>query len=272
MEIDIRETGERYVQSRVPDRHDTLTEYGTRDTVYLPHDPPSDREPLPRTLARTVHTVSAILLFLIAVPTLLWMVGGNPMRRLPAWSQIPEWFDKFGGRFTPDVLVGAALWGMWLLWGAFALLLIAELVAAATRWRIPVVRLPAPLHRLVFGLAGTAALAVTSVGNPNDAGDDGRAATTVAAADIPRQAAARGPAIIRVAEHQYIYVVERHDTLSTIAKQWLGDANRWPEICALNKHRHFAKGARGVLRDCDLIYPGWDLRLPADARPPAGTT
>ncbi|MEV0156294.1 transcriptional regulator [Micromonospora sp. NPDC050686] len=211
--------------------------------------------------------------FLTAVPALLWLGGGNPVRRLPAWSQIPDWFERSNGRLTPDVLIGAALWAMWLLWGLFALLLLAEIVAALTRWRIPVLRLPAPLHRLVFGLAGTAALAVTSTGPLDRAANPDQPVTATAATpriDIPRQATARGPAIIRVADQRYAYTVERHDTLSKVAKAWLGDAGRWPEICQLNKHRHFAGG--GILRDCDLIYPGWELRLPADAGPPQAAT
>ncbi|MFI6263289.1 transcriptional regulator [Micromonospora sp. NPDC051006] len=204
------------------------------------------------------------------MPTLLWSAGGNPVRRLPAWSQIPDWFARSSGRFTPDVLVGAALWVMWLLWGVLALLLLAEVLAVLTRWRVPALRLPAPLHRLVFGLAGTAALAVTSAGTPDRTATPDQPATSAAATDrvdIPRQAAARGPAIIQVADERYLYTVERHDTLSKVAKEWLGDANRWPEICHLNKHRNFV-GVGGILRDCDLIYPGWELRLPADARPP----
>ncbi|MFI5484171.1 BTAD domain-containing putative transcriptional regulator [Micromonospora echinaurantiaca] len=127
----------------------------------------------------------------------------------------------------------------------------------------------------MFGLAGTAAIAVTSAGSLNTGDDAGKSAAIVASADgagmVPRQAVARGPALIQVADTRYVYTVERHDTLSTIAREWLGDANRWPEICRLNKHRHFPR-IGGTLRDCDLIYPGWELRLPADARPPQGAT
>ncbi|MER5338578.1 transcriptional regulator [Micromonospora sp. NPDC002717] len=209
-------------------------------------------------------------IFLAAVPTLLWLAGGNPVRRLPAWSQIPDWFERSSGRFTPDVLIGAALWAMWLLWGVFGALLLAEILTALTRWRIPVLRLPAPLHRLVFGLAGTAALAVTSAGSLDHAITPDQPAAPDAVTqrvDIPLQAAARGPALIQVADQRYRYTVERHDTLSKVAKEWLGDADRWPEICHLNKHRHYP-GVGGALRDCDLIYPGWELRLPSDARPP----
>ncbi|WP_262013673.1 LysM peptidoglycan-binding domain-containing protein [Micromonospora sp. Mcm103] len=178
------------------------------------------------------------------------------------------WFDQPNERFTSTVLAGAAVWAVWLLWAVLALLLIAELIALATRWRIPVLRLPAPLHRLVFGLAGTAAIAVTSVGQLNTGGVRPPAAVDAAqAVAVPQQALAQAPALIQVGNTRYLYTVERHDTLSKIAKQWLGDAARWPEICRMNKHRHFPQ-VGGTLRDCDLIYPGWELRLPADAQPP----
>ncbi|MEV0811200.1 transcriptional regulator [Micromonospora sp. NPDC050200] len=249
------------------DRGDRLAEYGARATVRFP------RDSLPRrarpSLAEAVRAAIGAGLFLVIVPALLWAAGGNPLRRLPAWSQIPDWFERSSGRFTPDFLIGAAFWAMWLLWGALTLLLLAEILAAVTQWRIPILRLPAPLHRLVFGLAGTAALAVTPAGSLDAAVHSDRPSTPAAAtqrADVPRQAAARGPAIIHVADQRYLYTVERHDTLSKVAKEWLGDAGRWPEVCRLNEHRHFPVG--GVLRDCDLIYPGWELRLPADARPP----
>lgn len=49
------------------------------------------------------------------------------------------------------------------------------------------------------------------------------------------------------------YVVEPGDTLSGIAESELGDANRWPQIFALNRAR---------ITDPDLIFPGQVLALP----------
>ncbi|WP_434739331.1 transcriptional regulator [Micromonospora sp. SH-82] len=223
-----------------------------------------------RSLARVGRAVVGTTVLLAGIPVLLWLVGGNPLHRLPAWSQVPGWFEDISGRFTPDVLIGVALWVMWLLWGVLTLLLLAELVAVLTRWRIPVLRLPAPLHRLVFGLAGTAAIAVTSAGSLDRATSPGPAATPAAATvriDAPAQPVAGGVAVIHVGNQRYVYTVERRDTMSKVAKEWLGDSDRWPEICRLNKHRHFPDNG-GILRDCDLIYPGWELRLPGDAHPP----
>ena len=51
-----------------------------------------------------------------------------------------------------------------------------------------------------------------------------------------------------------VYKVNPGDTLSAIAADRLGDANRWPEIFEMN---------RAVIRDPDLILPGQFLLLPA---------
>ncbi len=252
-----------------PDSGNRLAEYA-RPTVYVPpaSTPPRHTAGRVSSVIRPVRATVATVVFLAGVPALLVSLDGNPLRRWPSWTQVVAWFDQPNERFTSTVLAGAAVWAVWLLWAMLALLLIAELIALATRWRIPVLRLPAPLHRLVFGLAGTAAIAVTSVGQLNTGGVRPPAAIDAAeAVAVPQQALAQGPALIQVGNTRYLYTVERHDTLSKIAKQWLGDASRWPEICRMNKHRHFPQ-VGGTLRDCDLIYPGWELRLPADAQPP----
>ncbi|MFV2021715.1 BTAD domain-containing putative transcriptional regulator [Micromonospora sp. LOL_023] len=67
----------------------------------------------------------------------------------------------------------------------------------------------------------------------------------------------------------YTCEVKHGDTLSAIAQEWLGDANRWPEIFALNRGTHFSD-VGGTLTNPNLIYPGWTLELPDDATPPAG--
>jgi nucleoid-associated protein YgaU len=53
-------------------------------------------------------------------------------------------------------------------------------------------------------------------------------------------------------EAQY-YTVARGDTLSKIAKQYYGDANKYPAIFEANKP---------MLKSPDLIYPGQMLRIP----------
>lgn len=50
------------------------------------------------------------------------------------------------------------------------------------------------------------------------------------------------------------YVIEKGDNLSKIAKRFLGDPNRHPEIFEAN---------REVIRHPDKIFPGQKIRIPA---------
>ena len=49
------------------------------------------------------------------------------------------------------------------------------------------------------------------------------------------------------------YVIQRGDTLSAIAKKFLGKASAYPKIFEAN---------REVIKDPDLIYPGQKIRIP----------
>ncbi len=51
------------------------------------------------------------------------------------------------------------------------------------------------------------------------------------------------------------YVIQKGDTLSAIAKRFLGDGNAYMEIFEAN---------REVIKDPDLIYPGQKIRIPVE--------
>lgn len=51
------------------------------------------------------------------------------------------------------------------------------------------------------------------------------------------------------------YVIQKGDTLSAIAKKFLGNASAYPRIFEAN---------REVIKDPDLIYPGQKIRIPLD--------
>ncbi len=50
------------------------------------------------------------------------------------------------------------------------------------------------------------------------------------------------------------YIIKSGDTLSKIARQFYGDANKYPVIFEAN---------REVIKDADLIYPGQKIRIPS---------
>lgn len=62
------------------------------------------------------------------------------------------------------------------------------------------------------------------------------------------------PAPVAEARVEY-YVIQKGDTLSKIAREFLGNAMDYPKIFEAN---------REVIKDPDLIYPGQKIRIPLD--------
>jgi hypothetical protein len=262
--------------------------YDRQPSVWPAPAPAAPRPERTRRLARVVRTGVTAGVLLAGPPLLLWQVSGNPITVLSSW-----WAT---GPFTADSPVPQAdglrvalIWACWLGWVVLATLLTGSAAGVLRGRRLPQWRLPMPLHRLVFGLTGTAAAALVTT--PVTAAVASPAAHVVPAPDLaqsasiapPEHATAPAPAdagtaepghaetgsdmaTVAVGDAHYEYRVHRGDTLSKVARVWLGDPDRWPDICQLNKHRHFSGGR--TLTDCDLIYPGWELRLPADAVAP----
>nr|WP_296072750.1 hypothetical protein [uncultured Actinoplanes sp.] len=163
------------------------------------------------------------------------------------------------GRFAAAGLRTALILANWLLWLVLVVLLTGSVAGVLRGRRLPRWRLPMPLHRLVAGLTGTAT--VTLVASPaaaaatpspavhadRSAGQaDGTSAAPLrapAATSAPVERGTGGPdgttsragtLTFRVGHAHYEYRVRRGDTLSKVAKIWLGDPDRWPEICRLN--------------------------------------
>jgi nucleoid-associated protein YgaU len=62
------------------------------------------------------------------------------------------------------------------------------------------------------------------------------------------------PAPTPVEEKVEYYIIQKGDTLSKIATQYYGDANKYPAIFEAN---------REVIKNADLIFPGQKIRIPA---------
>ncbi|WP_328851278.1 LysM peptidoglycan-binding domain-containing protein [Micromonospora globbae] len=152
--------------------------------------------------------------------------------------------------------------------------------AARVMRQLPTVRMPGPLQGLTAAVLGATAMSTAAAATPAQAD----APTATAAEEMHRPAlsgpgaTARGDLAAKRAvpfrqvgdAERATYTVHRGDTLSSIAQGCLGDADRWPEIFALNRGARFPD-VGGVLRDPDLIYPGWTLDLPAAAAPAGGS-
>jgi nucleoid-associated protein YgaU len=61
------------------------------------------------------------------------------------------------------------------------------------------------------------------------------------------------------------HTVVAGDTLSDLAQRFYGDAAAWPVICSFNKKGPIG-GPGGQIQDCNLIQPGWKLRIPGFIR------
>ncbi|MFI6163081.1 BTAD domain-containing putative transcriptional regulator [Micromonospora haikouensis] len=245
---------------------------------------------------RRLAGLALLVLLTAGIPYALVRYVGWPLPR-----QIPTWQDIGTALTSPltDTMLGnLVVCLLWLAWAAFIWSLIAEVAEVVAGIRLPQPKAMAPARGLAAllvaaiagGVLATAAQAAPTLIHPAIAtghsttaqtpgGADRYSSTpqappTVAAApetpatDRPATRLVAGQITLVAAGQSFDCTVQHGDTLSEIAKEWLGDANRWPEIWALNRGTHFDK-VGGAFTSPHLIYPGWVLELPQDAIPPA---
>ncbi|MFF5234973.1 hypothetical protein ACFY3L_51485, partial [Dactylosporangium sp. NPDC000521] len=234
---------------------------------------------------RSLHALSRVLLGGL---TVIVGVAGLAVLPYPLWLMTRACWDSIDWAETLDqplngpLLILAAVGAGWAVWG-WLLYATAADIAAALQGRAPL-RLPVPLHRAVTAAAGllgallqpaAAAAATTPASTAAVQADDAAASpvTTAAPVMIETPASAAAPVTVETpAPQPVIYVVRRGDALSRIARNELGDANRWPEIYTLNRGTRFTD-VGGTLTNPDVIYPGWRLKMPLPAvTPPPATT
>ncbi|MEU8007890.1 hypothetical protein AB0B66_42600, partial [Catellatospora sp. NPDC049111] len=255
-------------------------------TTAAPRPTAAPRRGVAGRVVRALVSMIGLLVMLAGLPAALTVVAGWPLP--DTWPTGQQWLAWLERPVTVPFLVGLFACAGWLLWVGLLFAVAAEVLSVVARVDTSRWRLPAPLRAVAAGLVGAVVLALTGTAaraatTPAPAGAaavTGPAAPTTAGTAAVMQAvppasaatttkAHHGKVTFEIRGQRYHALVRRGDTMSKIARQWLGDADRWPEICRLNWHRHWPKTG-GKLRDCDLIYPRWDLRLPADATPPPG--
>lgn len=217
-------------------------------------------------VGRAVGAAIVLAALLGGFPAVLVAAAGWPLpRAIPTWQQVSALLTGPG---LPDqVLINTLACAGWVCW--VLLTLSAVLEVTATVRRVPVPHVPGlrPAQALIGALIAALALAPLLL-RPDDALLQARPAVTHTAPARTEAVNLTGTLTLVVDGSTYTYPVRPGDTLWDIANAWLGDPHRWPEIYRLNAGHHFPD-VGGTLTDPDLIYPGWRLALPGDARPPA---
>lgn len=212
--------------------------------------------------ARTAAVTTSVLSTSAITVVMVMHSGWTP--HLPAPATMRQWIADPMSSGVVAVLAASAAVTLWLLL-ATAVLTHGYASLARRLRRAPALRLPGPVQGLTAALLGATAVTTAT-------GAVAHAAPATTTSDEPAVAgqATASPASHRpAASHQPAappptYTVRRGDSLCEIAARTLGDADRWPEIFALNRGARFSH-VGGTLRNPDLIYPGWVLRLPTDA-------
>ncbi|MDQ1645623.1 MAG: hypothetical protein QOJ50_1807, partial [Cryptosporangiaceae bacterium] len=258
-----------------------------------------------RAITALGRLLASLLTRLVKLVILLGLLGGIPAGLTtqigwPLPRSVPDrvWLEHaITAPITDTVVLNLLAIVLWILWAALTLSVLAEAGAAIAGTTVPRIPLLAPVQPLagwlVAGLTASVLASVTPVSAGTPPVPAAVAATSVTAyapasaavtthygvssppaatvhtgrPPVTTAAVTRNPELrLLVAGQEHTCTVRRGDNLSHLAEAWLGDANRWPEIYHLNKGRHFRVG--GTLADPNLIYPGWTLTLPDDARPP----
>ena len=249
---------------------------------------PSRRVQVLQGLAALVGTIVVV----VGVPVALLAAFGTP------WPDEKPTVDWLTQPTTSETVLGVLAAVVWLAWLHFVVCLVVEAVAERRdRGMAPQVvgggvGTQALARRLVASivlLASTSGVALGTAGAASAAPVE----HTVSVSAL-QSASLTAPEIVQVAGHTdgqlpglgdletathadvadgatTYYDVKppngRHyDTLWDIADRYLGDGLRYKEIWALNQGVQQPDGQ--VLRNADLIQPGWVLKMPADAKGP----
>ncbi|MEV6286379.1 hypothetical protein [Kribbella sp. NPDC051770] len=230
----------------------------------------------------------AVLAIVGGVPYVLVTFFGKP------WPDEMPSRDVLFSELSIETVLGIIGVVVWLAWAHFVVCLVAEAVAEVRGHglspRIPLGGGSQTLaRRLVSGvvlIAGAASVtlpvasAVTTSGvaptsiSVSQGGDD--SVSTYRQTEKRSTVLSGGHTGVRTNNDQSGQVVKytevrppegrNYDCLWDIAERYLGEGRRYKEIYDLNKNKLQPDGRR--LTNPDLIMPGWQVRLPADAKGP----
>ena len=219
---------------------------------------------------RAVLALLALIGFLTGLPFLLVAVNPIGAPRF-TWS----WDGLAQALLTPDdgtlalTMIKAA---GWVCWAILTLAVTLEVIGQLRRVPVPHLRGLGMPQLVAHQLVAAAAILFMTTGPTTTP------TTPVFATPAATQPPHTFGAPAAMPEHpgthhhtgnagqRHVRVVEEGDTLSQIALDELGDANRYPQIYRATKHTVQPDGRR--ITDPDLIYVGWKVTIPASGKEP----
>ena len=213
------------------------------------------------TLLRAGGALAALLAITLGVPWALARVAGWPLPT--TWPHLDRLPDVLRDGLSDGFWIKAIALVVWLAWAQVIIAVGAEVVARV-RGRSSDRRRGLGWAQAVAGqLVGALAVAGGLVGSAPHAiaaPAPSLASTLVAVAGPPPAAPSTMAPVALAAPVQHVVV--RGESLSSIARDELGQAAAWPTLWDANQGRVF--GER-VFDDPNLILPGWDLAVPQPA-------
>lgn len=214
-----------------------------------------------RRLVIGLGSLIAMVAVLAGVPAALLVVGWTPAR-----GNIASWADLWVRLAMPDdgTLVAAVLTCLaWIAWAYLAFAIVVELLAAARRIPTPQLRgFSLGQHAARRLVAGTALLFIaapmlsataTAAPTPQPTHTD-----TVLVADT--STSADEEAKVEARQDVVVVKVREGDSLSSLARKYLGDPGKWDRIFDASKGLKQPGGYK--LTDPDVISVGWTLHIP----------
>lgn len=233
-------------------------------------------------LGRSLVSIVALALILLGPPLALVRFIGNPLpSSVPGLAEITDALTRTGIDDRAVVKFLAVL--AWIVWLQIAAAIGAQ-IAGELRNR------PAPSLPVLPGFQGAARHLVAGVALVAVIAGSTRTPATAAPFPAPPSAdfvdadvrpVSDPPVDARTSEAPPEpagipttgYVVQRHDSLWSIAETVLGDGFRWREVRDLNIGRPQPDGG-ALTASTDVIRPGWVLTVPVQAKeahPPSTT-
>lgn len=231
-----------------------------------------------------VASAAVLLAVLVGLPVLLTAIAPLAVPHgTTGWRDV---LDVLGRRDDGGLLMLALTvlaWGAWLVMATSVLVEVVSVARRRPTPQIPLLKVPQQgAAALVAAVVLTLAPAGTAPGSshvpappdlakaPNavsrtTSGTYSATADRIGTPTVRDESAASrtGTKLVAVRTTEPTVRVKRHDTLWALAERHLGSGPRYREIVALNLGRPQADGRS--LTDAHWIYPGWVLRLPADA-------